>query len=50
MWDPSGIDFSKPMTQLFESLGNLKLYIKQGINVVSACSDNWNTTMIKRRE
>ena len=45
MWDPTGIDFSKPMTQLLESLGDLNSNVKQGFNVVSAYSNNWNTTM-----
>ena len=33
------------MTQLLESLGDLKLNLVSGFNIVPACSDNWRQTM-----
>ena len=36
----SRIDFSKPMSQLQGSLGNLNENVNDGFNVVAACSDN----------
>ena len=41
----SGIDFSKPVTQLSESLGDLNQNIMSGFNVVAACSDNWRQSL-----
>ena len=35
------VDFSKPMTQLLESLGDLNQNLMGGFNVVAAFSDNW---------
>ena len=40
-----GIDFSKPMTQLLESFGDLNLILMSGFNVVPACSNNWRQLM-----
>ena len=39
------IDFSNPMTQLLESLGDLNQNLMSGFNVVAACSDNWRQSM-----
>ena len=39
------IDFSKPMTQLLGSLGDLNQNLMIGFNVVTACSDNWRQSM-----
>ena len=39
------VDFSKPMTQLLESLGNLNQNLMGGFNVVAACSDNWRQSL-----
>ena len=39
------IDFSKPMTQLLESVGDLNRNLVSGLNIVAACSDNWRQSM-----
>ena len=39
------IDFSKPMTQLLESLGDLNQNLMGGFNVVAGCFDNWRQSM-----
>ena len=40
-----GIDFSKPMSQLLGSVGNLSLNLMGGFNIVVACSDHWRQSM-----
>ena len=39
------IDFSKPMTQLLGSLGDLNQNLMGGFNIVAACSDNWRQSI-----
>ena len=40
-------DFSQSLTQIFASLGhNLNTNPKEGLNVISACTDTWKETMI----
>ena len=38
--EPRNIDFSKSMTQLLGSLGNLNENPREGFGIVAACSDN----------
>ena len=44
--DPSNIDFSKSMTQLLGSLGDLNQNLREGFSIVAACSDNWRHTIV----
>ena len=46
--EPSNIDFSKSLTQLLSSLGNLNENPRDGFGIVAACSDNWRHTMGSR--
>ena len=46
--EPSNIDFSKSMTQLLGSLGNLNENLREGFGTVAACFDNWRHTMGSR--
>ena len=41
----SRMDFSKSMSQLLGSLGDLNLNVMEGFNIVAACSDNWRQAM-----
>ena len=43
--EPRTIDFSKSMTQLLGSLGNLIENLWEVFGIVAACSDNWRHTM-----
>ena len=43
--EPSTIDFSKSLTQLLSSMGNLNENPREGFGIVAACSDNWRHTM-----
>ena len=43
--EPSSIDFSKSLTQLLTSIGNLNENPREGFGIVAACSDNWRHTM-----
>ena len=43
--EPSYIDFSKSLTQLQSSLGNLNENPMEGFGIVAGCSDNWRLTM-----
>ena len=43
--EPGTIDFSKPMTQLLGSLGDLNLNLREGFNIIAPCSDNWRQSM-----
>ena len=46
--EPRNIDFSKSMTQLLGSLGDLNQNIKEGFSVVAACSNNWRLALASR--
>ena len=41
----SSVDFSKSVTQLLNSMGNLNENPMEGFTVVAACTDNWRQTM-----
>ena len=41
----SNIDFSKSLTQLLSSMGNLNENPREGFGIDAACSDNWRHTM-----
>ena len=43
--EPSNIDFSKSLTQLLSSMGNLNENPREGFGIDAACSDNWRHTM-----
>ena len=40
-----GINFSKSMSQLLGSLGNLNEKVMDGFSIVAAYSDNWRQSM-----
>ena len=43
--EPGSIDLSESMTQLLGSLRDLNLTLKEGFNIIAACSDNWRHSM-----
>ena len=43
--EPNFFDFSKSLTQLLNSMGNLNENPREGFAVVSAFTDNWRQTM-----
>ena len=43
--EPGSIDLSESMTQLLGSLRDLNLTLKEGFNIIAACSDNWRHFM-----
>ena len=44
----SSIDFSKSLTQLLSSMGNLNENPREEFAIVAACTDNWRQTMGSR--
>ena len=43
----NGIDMSKPMGQLLDSVKDLNQTIRSGFDIVAVCADNWRQTMFE---